>query len=214
MSRKERELLDRLRQGWDDTEKLFSREGKPLQERTAVHGLLRVLGIKHADADIIKQGPEPIDVWFGEARFQVTEIMDPARRRDLEIRRSAECARAARRIDDLVEPVMLTSEPMSPQAVLELVVERATEKAEHYGKQCGGIDLLVYLNLRGRHLYPRGPFPPAPDLEAQNWRSVSLIMEHFAIVLSANNAAPEFLRDRVGQGTEWPGFDSVFDWHA
>jgi len=98
MSRKERELLDRLRQGWDEAEKLFSREGKPLQERTAVHGLLRVLRIKHTDADFIKQGPEPIDVWFEEAHFQVTEIMD------LEIRRSAERARAARRIEDLMEP--------------------------------------------------------------------------------------------------------------
>jgi hypothetical protein len=104
MSRKERELLDRLRQGWDEAEKLFSREGKPLQERTAVHGLLRVLRIKHTDADFIKQGPEPIDVWFEEAHFQVTEIMDPAPPRDLEIRRSAERARAARRIEDLMEP--------------------------------------------------------------------------------------------------------------
>jgi hypothetical protein len=177
-----------------------------------VHGLLQVLGIAHTADDIIKQGPEPIDVWFQDARFQVTEIMYPLRPRDREIRQRAERARAARRLDDLLEPGTITSEPMEPQRVLELVCERARDKAAHYARQCSGIDLLAYVNLRRRHLYPIEPFPEARDLEALCWRSVSLVMERFAIVLSAHSTAPAFLRDRVGKGTEWQGPDSVFDW--
>jgi hypothetical protein len=177
-----------------------------------VHGFLRVLGVEHADGEIIKCGPEPVDVWFRDARFQVTEIIYPPRARDLEIRQRAERARTARRLEELMEPGTITSEPMGPQGVLELVVERAKVKADHYAGQCAGVDLLAYLNLRGRHLYPVDPFPRAPELEEMGWRSVSLIMERFGIVLAVGRSAPKFLRDRVGEGAEWPGSDSVFLW--
>jgi putative endonuclease (uncharacterized protein DUF1780) len=212
MASSEKEVLDALRAGWDEAEQLFSREGKPLQERIAVHGFLRVLGVEHAASDIIKRGPEPIDVWFQDARFQVTEIMHPPRPRDLEIRQRAVRARTARRLEDMMESGTITSDPMTPQGVLELVYERAAEKAAHYAGQCSGIDLLAYVNLRRRHLYPTGPFPEVPDLQALGWRSVSLVMERFAIVLSAGSTAPAFLRDPVGKGAEWQGLDSVFDW--
>jgi len=212
MPRSEKDLLKAMSAEWAETEKLFSRAGKPLQERTAVHGLLRVLGIVHTAEEIIKQGPEPIDVWFQDARFQITEIMYPQRARDKEIRESAQRATKAQSLRDLWEPGTITSTPMEPQAVVNLVVERASEKARHYSGQCMNIDLLVYLNLRRYHLYPIRPFPPVPELEALCWRSVSLIMERFAIVLSAADSAPKFLRDRVGEGVEWPRLDSVFDW--
>lgn len=91
-----------------------------------------------------------------------------------------------------MEPGTITSEPMEPQGVLEFVCERARDKAAHYARQCWTIDLLVYLNLHRRHLYPIGPFPDARDLEALGWRSVSLVMERFAIVLSAHSTAPPF----------------------
>jgi len=201
-----------MRRGFDEAAELFSRSGKPLQERTAVHGLLRVLGIEHADGDIIKQGPEPVDVWFGDARFQVTEVMYPARPRDREIRERAVRARKARRFDELMERGTITSDPMEPQAVQQLVAQRAREKAGHYAGRCAGIDLLVYVNLHGYHLYPTGPFPPAPELEALGWRSVSLILERFAIVLTADRSAPAFLCYHAGKGVEWGGLDSVFDW--
>ena len=212
MPRSQREMLDAMRGGWDEAAQLFSRDGKPLQERTAVHGFLRALGIEHARHEIIKQGPEPIDVWFRDARLQVTEIMYPARPRDREIRQRAERARSARHIEDLMEPGTITSEPMGPQAVSDLVIQRAAQKAAHYAGQCAGVDLLAYVNMHGHHLYPVGPFSPAPQLDARGWRSVSLVMERFAIVLSATSSAPEFVRDRLGEGAEWQDIDSVFDW--
>lgn len=212
MPRSQKQLLEAMRSGWDQTVKLFSRAGKPWQETTAVHGLLRVLGIEHAAGDIIKRGPEPVDVWFQDARFQVTEILHPERPRDKEIRQRAARASIATRLEDLVEPGTITSDPMEPQAVLELVIERAREKAAHYAGRCSDIDLLVYVNLRGHHLYPAGPFPLVPQLSAQGWRSVSLVMERFAIVLTADSSAPKFLRERVTEGVEWHGLDSVFDW--
>jgi hypothetical protein len=158
----EKELLEDMRKGWDRTVKLFSRAGKPLQETTAVHGLLRVLGIQHTAANIIKRGPEPVDVWFHDARFQVTEILHPERPRDKEIRQRAARVSTASHLEELMEPGTITSDPMQPQAVLDLVIERAREKADHYAGQCSGIDLLVYVNLRGHHLYPTAPFPHPP----------------------------------------------------
>jgi hypothetical protein len=212
MRRSEKRLLDAIRSGSVENAEFFSRAGKPLQERTVVHGFLRVVGIEHVDGDIIKRGPEPIDVWFADARFQVTEIMDPNRPRDREMRQQAERVKAARSLDDLWESGTITSKPIQPDAALELVVERAKEKAVHYAGDCSGIDLLVYVNLRGRHLYPTSPFNPAPELRAQKWRSVSLVMERFGIVLLANSSAPKFLHDSVGKSIEWGGIDSIFAW--
>jgi hypothetical protein len=54
----------------------------------------------------------------------LVEIGASARASDLEIRRVAERARVAERIEEPVECVTITSEPMGPQAVLDLVVER------------------------------------------------------------------------------------------
>ncbi|PRD43136.1 hypothetical protein C5748_13095 [Phyllobacterium phragmitis] len=86
MSNSEKEYLKRLSRDAEEAVELFSNEGQELQERTAVAGLLRVLGLDYREEEITKRGPEPIDAWFRDARFQVTEILDKDRPRNLEIK--------------------------------------------------------------------------------------------------------------------------------
>ncbi len=206
----ESEILNQLREDADDARRLFSNPGQALQERTAVAGLLRVLGVSFEEREIVKRGPEPIDAWFREARFQVTEVLDPERRRNGEWRKIAERRHETRSLNDLVEPGVISSSPASPDEVLGLVHEACLKKHAKCGVSCGGVDALVYVNLERRHLYPTGPWPDTTELEDMDWRSVSVIMEPYAAVLLARNDAPSFLRVVAGRTLHWPGLNSCF----
>jgi hypothetical protein len=211
MRKSEREILEKLRGSAEETVALFSNTGQGLQERIVVAGLLRVFGIEFSEDEIVKRGPEPIDVWFREARFQVTEILDRGRPRNLEIRQRSMRARHAESLRELVEPGVISSRPIAPDELLALVLKRCREKAQRYAGDCSDIDLLIYVNLQRRHLYPSGPFPEATAaLGSFGWRSVSLIMEPFAVVLRAADNAPAFLIGRGAEAVFWQGLDSVF----
>lgn len=202
--------MEKLRRDAEEAKALFSNAGQELQERTAVAGLLRVLGVDFREDEIVKCGLEPIDVSFRDARFQVTEILDRGRPRNLEIKQRSVRVKGAGCLQDLVDQGVISSHPMAPDELVALVSERCREKARRYAGECSDIDLLIYVNLRRRHLYPSGPFPEAAALASIGWRSVSVIMEPFALVLWAAESAPAFLVDHRGQAVFWTGLDSVF----
>jgi len=204
------EILEELRRDANEAEWLFSNAGQELQERTAVAGLLRVLGVVYQPEEIVKKGPEPVDVWFREARFQVTEILDKGRPRNLEVKQRAKRIRSAARLQDLITPGVVLNKPIAPLELFELALERSCAKATRYAGACKNIDLLIYVNLRGRHLYPVDPLPDLQPLAAIGWRSVSVIMERFALILWAEPSSPGFLYLRNGEVVEWPSLESVF----
>ncbi|MES0036061.1 DUF1780 domain-containing protein [Mesorhizobium sp. M0046] len=210
MSISEKEFSHRLSEEAQEAAELFSNAGQESQERTAVAGLLRVLGLDFQEDEIIKRGPEPIDVWFRDARFQVTEILDKGRPRNLEIKQRSERMKRAKRLDDLLERGTISSDPIPPEEFAALISERCAEKAEKYAGQCGDVDLAIYVNLRGRHLYPTEPFPPLKANLCRGWRSVTVITERFAVVLQATAKAPTFLGSRRGQMVYWDKMESVF----
>jgi hypothetical protein len=98
METSENRILSHLRTDAARSAFLFSNAGQELQERTAVAGLLRTLRIDFKKNEIIKRGPEPVDVWFRDARFQVTEVLDQCRRRNQEIGQRSARIRKARRL--------------------------------------------------------------------------------------------------------------------
>lgn len=206
MDKSKPKVPEDMRRTADEARKLFSNSGQTLQERTAVAGLLRVLGVAFRPDELIKKGPEPIDVWFRQARFQVTEILDPGRRRNREIGQLADRINNAASLHDLCTPGVVSSRPLSPTELFELILKRSREKAG----ACPNVDLLIYVNLRARHLYPAGPLPDAVSLASTGWRSVSVIMERFALIPWAAPSAPDFLLLRKGQVIEWPSIESVF----
>ena len=210
MTDTETDILTLLRGEAEDASSLFSNKGQALQERTAVAGFLRILSVNFRDDEIIKQGPEPIDVWFRDARFQVTEVLDVGRPRNLEIKNRSDRILDAKRLKDLVEPGTISSAPMHPDELVSLASKRTQGKSRKYGGDGSGIDLLIYVNLQGRHLFPLGPFTGGDEAAFKGWRSVSVIMERFAVVLATAANAPAFLVQHQGKATQWAGLDSVF----
>lgn len=209
MENSERVILKTLREEAQDASSLFSNIGQELQERTVVAGLLRILGIDFRENEIIKHGSEPIDVRFRGARFQVTEILDEGRPRNLEIKQRAERVSRAKGLKDLLEPGTISSRVIASDELVAIVSARTQEKARKYGGKCRDVDLLIYVNLQGRHS-PSGPFQAYAEEVFVGWRSVSVVMERFAIILWAAADAPPFLVQHKGRAVMWEKLDSVF----
>ncbi|MGE8943114.1 DUF1780 domain-containing protein [Leptospira interrogans] len=206
MNDTESEVLQAIRLNTDETCALFSNAGLKWRERTTVRGFLRALRINHDDREIIKRGPEPVDVHFRQARFQVTEILDKGRRRSFELKQRSRRANNADCLLDLANP-WAPSRAMPPDELLALVTERSIEKARRYQTSLTGIDLLIYVNLQNRHFYPEPPFLEASFLAASGWRSVSMVMGQCGIVLWAEIDAPACLSERVGSVQVSPTHD-------
>jgi len=69
---------------------------------------------------------------------------------------------------------------------------------------------LVYVNLRGTCLARASEgveteVVETENLDIQGWRSVSIVIAPYAVVLTATSTAPKFIRERVGQIlNKWP----------
>lgn len=210
-SKSEKGYLEDLCRDGEKSVTLFSSRGQKELEKCATRGFLRALGIAFLEEELHSGQAEPIDVCFRDARFQVTERLDLGRRRNLEVKEDAERRRNATSLEQLVEP-FTPSRPMDPARALKLVLEAVTKKWERYRSSSEDVDVLVYINLQGRHLYPTSPWPDVTDFRDQGWRSVSVLFGCHAAVLFARTTAPDFLRSVVGQTRrEWNQPDGMFD---
>lgn len=210
-SKSEKEVIDELRRDADESAVLFSGRGKKNLEKRAVRGFLRALGVTFLEEELRSGHAEPIDVCFRDGRFQVTERLDLGGRPNLEWRQIAERRRNAMSLQQLVEPYT-PSRAMGPDTVAKLVLEEATRKWRRYRSGCEQVDVLVYINLQGRHLYPTSPWPDFADFRQQGWRSVSLLVDRSGTVLFARTTAPKFLRLAVRQTRQkWKWPEGLFD---
>ncbi len=208
----ERDLLNRFGQAAEEAREFFGNPGLEFRERTIVHGLLNVLDVAHTDMEIVKAGPEPIDVRFRDACFQIVSLMDPGRRIGDELREREARTRSATSIDDLLEPVSFDRRPFAQDELIALVADSVKRKASRYGEECMNLDLLAAVMLQDRYAIDKTPFPRVPELEG--WRSVSVVLEGFGVVLWAADGAPLFLRDRMSQPfTKFEG-GTIFDLKA
>jgi hypothetical protein len=163
-----------------------------------VDKLIPGVAFKKSDLKTLGQYDD-VDVYFGEAHFQNVERMEKGRRRNEEVRRFAERVRRARTIADLEVP-RPDSTPMPMVELLAEVVETLTKKKQRKLVNRAKLDALVYLNIRGRHLYPAPEVIAAASSVADlGWRSVSALWPPYAMVISASPDAPAFLRERVGR---------------
>ena len=189
-----------------------------MKERKTVAGFLRVLKIQYEDCEIQKRGPEPIDVWFRDAHFQVMEKLDEGRCRDDEWHTRRErlvCAVTAGEFEYFQKAVE-GLEPFSPPATytsedyFKLICSCSEKKSKRYGGDVGDIDLLVYINLRDTSLSDTMPWSDPASLERHGWRSVSFVDGVYARVLYAKKNAPDFLQAAMGKTHGDPKNDGIF----
>ena len=211
MRRQTREGWGRLRDYFDGYVWSFSEDPRTEREKAPVREFLRYLGVGFAEGElVVPLKHDDVDVRFREARFQNVERIVAARRRHEEVQQFAERVRTAREVAARGVP-RGDSVPMRVRELLR-EVHKALGNESRKTVNRAALDALVYVNLRGRHLYP------APDVIEEDaravahlgWRSVSVLWPPYAVVISAKSAAPKFLRVKTGQiirhsGIAWEG---------
>lgn len=199
----EREVLKGLRCDADKSVELFSGPGQKELEKRVVRGFLKALGVVFLEQEIQVGGAEPIDVCFRNARFQVTEVLDPKSRRNGEWKQVTERRHEANALEQLMEQYT-PSRPMQPTEAIGLVQRAVTKKWRKYRSGCGDVDMLVSISLQNRHLCPTSPWAEVSDFRDQGWRSVSLLFVWHTAVLFSSATAPHFIRSAVGQTRQGP----------
>mgnify|MGYP001560367699 CR=1 FL=1 len=206
----EREYLQNIQADAADTLHYLSDKCKPERERAVVRAFLRCIGVTFAESEIVAPSSEPADVSFREARFQVREILQQDRRRGDEWKLKAR----SQSMDDASVTWKPPPTPMSAEELTLAITQALDAKAQKYGRsQCSRLDALVYVNLTWtRVLRPDTAPGNTAGLEAQAWRSVSLVFPPYGVVLSATSDAPGFLHQLIGRvRMEWSNDNELFD---
>lgn len=213
-SKFEKQYLEGLVKHAEETIDLFSNKNKTERERMVVRAFLRCIGVRFSDSEILVGPEEPVDISFRSARFQIKEMLG-GRKRGVVLRERLKRYRAAKSIDDVMDP-WSSSKPLSFAKLSRELAHTLSEKASKYGVDgCAKLDALVYVNLGGRHLYPLDPTLDAAvvaELDRHAWRSVSMLLVPYGVVVIAKPGCPRFLRNRVGRTVmKWPHPDGWFD---
>ncbi|MDR7298114.1 hypothetical protein J2X16_003463 [Pelomonas aquatica] len=176
----------------------FSGANKALRERWVCEEMLQSVGVEFSRVEITSSVEEPPDVIFRDARFEVKEVLDPGRKRHREYKEALATALSGKTSD--VPPSRYAPKDITPAAI----ADRAEAKLEALVKQYpeavrSTLDALLYVNL-AEHWLVDGPMPPSERFSRYGWRSVSVVYGgRHAFVFYASDAAPGFLRARVGK---------------
>lgn len=191
-----REFIDDRVAALKASVKYFGNRNKPERERWVCVEFLRNLRVPFADTDIQSPAVDPPDVVFGDARFEIKEILDPGRRRHDEYK--LQLARAERAVNPEDLLTLFTPKDITPAEVCEHVREALRELGPGYlAGERGGIDLLFYVNLK-HHALTAGLLPDLSHLQEFGWRSITALIGWSSFVLYAAEDAPTFLRASAG----------------
>jgi hypothetical protein len=199
LSPAEQKYKDTMIKAMAEIRRLFSNPNKPEREKMTCRGFLHCMNIKHNDAELIEADNPSFDVIFRQAKFEITEVVGE-RKRDSQLKKLETKYKNATASRDLFVPIE-NPEPMLFSEMVQVVRARLGEK---FGKRkqqgCENIDALVHIDINNRYLDPVEFSTQAVfAIEAQGWRSASVLIVPYATVLFASDTAPEFLREHVGQ---------------
>ena len=213
VDKEEREYIRDLTAHAIETVHFLSNAQKSERERCVCAAFLRCVGVAFSVEALVAvaEKQSPPDVKFGEARFEICEVLNRDRKRHREAQTRVESLKQAKTIDDVLVSVR-TGTPLSYTEVFTLVTEALAKKAVRYGaKVCAELDALIYMSLRNRFLAPNTSLPGYAALCAQGWRSVAFVIPPFSHVIYAAESSPAFLRDFSGQTRqEWDDPDTFF----
>ncbi len=182
-----------------DDDDRFARAFKPWREWNVAVKFLTNLHCGADDSKVFCIEPDPPDVVYEDARFEVKEILDPRRRRHDEVK-------AARRLDQDGHGKsnfhQYTPKDLSPIDMGHLVLaelENMRIKGRYTAPHREHLDLLFYIN-KLEHWFEDGSVPVATIFESFGWRSISAMVDGgTSIVFYAKPSAPTFLIENVGR---------------
>lgn len=177
----------------------FSNSNKLEREKWGVRRLLRALDVDFAESDL-SNAPEPVDVAFRGAHFQVKEIPDEGRRRGDEYRNALERAISADQYSQLLE--QYTPMDISFANIVTRCFEysAALLAQRKYGSlESKKLDLLCYFNWKDHHVVS----PVEIATVDAGFRSLAIVSNRYCAVAYARDDAPDFLKVNVCHAIEY-----------
>lgn len=179
----------------------FSNRGKPTREQYCVHRFLQISDVAHTCEDLTspEQG-SVVDVQWNDLRFQVKEITDPDVNRG-EIKEILRQVNDSDNIEELNRALVGQARDVpSVTSMYDLVSDAAETLSEQgrYVSTKSELDLLFYVT-RSHCSLLRIAEIQRDGLDSLGWRSISVVNEKQAVVLSASNNAPDLLMKRKGR---------------
>jgi hypothetical protein len=179
------------------SEEFFRSENKTSRERWVAEALLGNANVAFDPGSVKSSDEDPPDVMFEDARFEVKEILDKGRKRHSEYKDAIKGVSQARSTAELLVPFQ--PKDIYPEEVGALLKDALAELESKYPSELRRtLDALFYVNLKD-HFLCVGPMPSAEEFARFGWRSVSAVCGQSALVFSAPEPAPQFLRARQGK---------------
>ena len=190
------DYVESVKKGLKESRHYFGNAKKQERELWVLREFLSYLPIAINDAGITASAQEPHDVFYEQHGFQVKEVLSEGRLRGKEYADKVNAISEETKPDELFEPYTPIHIPLQ-EALPRVVSELARHREEKYKNQTSEIDVLVYLNLSDT-TYTDEDVTYIQD-EFSKWRSVSLVSNNCAIVLSCNNESNSLLSPLVGK---------------
>jgi hypothetical protein len=191
-------LLAQMRAAAFENFQFFSDKRKEERERWVVREFLLLLSLACTE-DEIKSEPQAskVDVLFRDARFQIKEATDPHIKRTKETKADFKRLAAAKTLGDTVSTGHAYDMPPAINGY-SLIRGMAQELGgdRRYSTVKQNLDLLIYVTRPAVSLIGSSEINHK-ELALLGWRTIAVLMGSQALVLYANEAAPDFLRSRV-----------------
>lgn len=207
----EKQYIEQLKEHAAETRQFFGNKKKSQREKAVCRAFLRLLGVTFEETELKAPAEEPTDVEFRKTRFQIKELLNENRRRGDELKAKEKKFKKATTIDELIEP-WTPPQPMMLRELVSQVIKMLSKYIEQYGNSCQILDVLIYVNLKDRYLEASPIGNELSGLEAQRWRSVSILFPPYALVLNAGDSAPDFLaKFKHNLRSKWDDASSLFE---
>lgn len=195
------DYLHLLTQQAEQANAFLSNARKWERERWVCQRLLQGLNVPNRLDEFSRAAPEPPDMQFRDANFEVFFVLDEGRRLNDEWRAEAERRRGAFSLSQLVRREVRPRR-IGADELLQRLAPTLRKKAHNYGERgidLGELDLLAFASLKRSSLDLNSHFPPPSEFLRQGWRSLSLVGPNFVRVLFAHADAADFLRNNLGR---------------
>lgn len=189
------DYIKSVKEGLEESRKFFGNKSKQLRELWALREFLSYLPIEFEESDLSESDHEPNDAFYLSHGFQIKEVLSPGRKRGKEYNDKIASITETTKPEDLLEPyspIHIALNESLPYVESEL----GRHRIEKYDNYTGNINVLVYLNLSDTTYTKEAVIYFCT--ESRLWKSVSVVTNNCAIVLSCNDKGNELLSGQVG----------------
>jgi hypothetical protein len=172
-------------------------EDQKLRELVVFGEFLSRLKIDFAESEIFQPTNDPPDVIFHEHKFEI--FFSPGERKPheeakKELQRAIEEENKNQvRLVDIKLPEKISLSILVNLVESDLKIKKANKYAP---KDKGELNVLIYV-MQNKFPDIHSPFPNLTNLIKQGWRSVSIMISNYVIVLHAKPSAPDFIKNII-----------------